>query len=69
MAMRKLNINLSDDVWEWLDRESNRTGVSKSGIIALSLEQQRNQKAFMEAVPLLEKMMAASENNESDSKA
>lgn len=57
MAMIKLNINLSEDVWEWLDKENKRTGISKSGLIASALEVQRTQKAFMEAMPLLEKMM------------
>lgn len=57
MAMIKLNINLSEDVWEWLDKENKRTGISKSALIASALEFQRTQKAFMEAMPILEKMM------------
>ncbi len=57
MAMIKLNINLSEDIWEWLDKENKRTGMSKSALIASALEVQRTQKAFMEAMPLLEKMM------------
>lgn len=57
MAMIKLNINLSEDIWEWLDKENKRTGISKSALIASALEVQRTQKAFMEAMPILEKMM------------
>lgn len=57
MAMIKLNINLSEDIWEWLDKENKRTGMSKSALIASALEVQRTQKAFMEAMPILEKMM------------
>ena len=68
MSMIKLNINLSDDVWDWLDKEHKRTGDSKSGIIALALEQQRTQKAFMEAMPILEQMLTVTKN-EDDSKA
>lgn len=65
MAMIKLNINLSEDVWEWLDKENKRTGISKSGLIASALEVQRTQKAFMEAMPILEKMMNTINTDES----
>jgi len=67
MAMIKLNINLSEDIWEWLDKENKRTGMSKSALIASALEVQRTQKAFMEAMPILEKMMNTI--NADDSKA
>lgn len=65
MAMIKLNINLSEDIWEWLDKENKRTGISKSGLIASALEVQRTQKAFMEAMPILEKMMNTINTDES----
>lgn len=65
MAMIKLNINLSEDIWEWLDKENKRTGMSKSALIASALEVQRTQKAFMEAMPILEKMMNTINDDES----
>lgn len=68
MAMIKLNINLSEDVWEWLDKEHKRTGISKSAFIATALEAQRTQKAFIEAVPLLQEMMNSLKDDD-DSKA
>lgn len=55
--MKKLNINLSEDVWEWLDKENARTGISKSSYIASLIERERTQKAFMESMPILQKMM------------
>lgn len=55
--MKKLNINLSEDVWEWLDKENARTGISKSSYIASLIERERTQKAFMEVMPVIEKMM------------
>ena len=48
--MVRLNTRISADLNKWLDEESERTGVPKSTIIFLALEQYYTQKIALKGV-------------------
>jgi hypothetical protein len=56
MEKRKLvrvNTNITEEINEWLNSESARTGVPKSSLILMALSQYKDQKNVMAQIPEL----------------
>ena len=49
-TMFRINTRIGQKQNKWLDRESEETGISKSGLVAMALEQYIQQKDAVEAM-------------------
>lgn len=59
--MVRINTRISSSLNEWLDKQSERTGVPKSTLIHLALEQYVNQKEAIDVMGLMMKKLEALE--------
>lgn len=55
--MVRVNTRISKEVNEWLDNKSGRTGIPKSTLIYLALEQYIQQQRMAEEMPRMMEMM------------
>lgn len=55
--MIRVNTRISKEVNDWLDDKSNRTGIPKSTLIYLALEQYIQQQHVMNEMPRMMQMM------------
>lgn len=62
--MVRVNSRVSEDVNDWLDTESKRTGVAKSTLIYLALEQYINQKENMKVMKQFPELLSRMEELE-----
>lgn len=62
--MIRVNTRVSKDVNDWLDNESKRTGVAKSTLIYLALEQYINQKRAISAMDEMKELVERMESLE-----
>lgn len=53
----RLSIRVSADLNDWLDKESQETGISKTAIIAFATEQYRQQKNTTVSMPEMLKLI------------
>lgn len=49
-TMFRINTRIGQKQNKWLDRESEETGISKSGLVAMALEQYIQQKEVVDAM-------------------
>jgi hypothetical protein len=49
----RVNTNITEDLNDWLNAESYKTGVSKSSMILMALTKYREQQKLMEMTPQL----------------
>lgn len=47
----RINVRVSADLNDWLDKESKETGISKTSIVAFATEQYRQQKNTTVSIP------------------
>lgn len=47
----RINVRVSADLNDWLDKESKETGISKTSIVAFATEQYRQQKNTTVSMP------------------
>jgi len=59
--MVRINTRISSSLNEWLDKQSERTGVPKSTLVHLALEQYVNQKEAIDVMGLMMKKLEALE--------
>lgn len=57
MNLTRFNVQLNDQALEYLDSEANRIGISRSGMVALMLDQYRSQKETFTAFDNMKKVM------------
>lgn len=69
----RVNTKLPEELNEWLDNESRRTGISKSTLIMLSVQAQHDQKTMLrkmgdmgELASKMDGILEALERSESD---
>lgn len=53
----RVNTNISSEINEWLNSRSEKTGISKSALILIALDQYRNQTEAMSELPKMAAMM------------
>lgn len=53
----RVNTNITKEINEWLSDRSEKTGISKSTLIHLALEQYRNQHEVVSEMPKLLALM------------
>jgi predicted DNA-binding protein len=53
----RVNTNITEEINDWLNERSEKTGVSKSTLIHLALEQYRNQVDVMKELPKMTQML------------
>ncbi|MCU5568228.1 ribbon-helix-helix domain-containing protein [Bacillus paranthracis] len=56
--MVRVNTRISSKMNDWLDKYSKETGIPKSTLIHLALEQYVNQKVMLEEMPKMQQMMS-----------
>ncbi|MDH2870567.1 MULTISPECIES: ribbon-helix-helix domain-containing protein [Bacillus cereus group] len=56
--MVRVNTRISSKMNDWLDNYSKETGIPKSTLIHLALEQYVNQKVMLEEMPKMQQMMS-----------
>jgi hypothetical protein len=47
----RVNTNITEELNDWLNAESERTGISKSSLILMALTQYKDQKNVMSQIP------------------
>lgn len=52
----RLNTRVSAELNEWLDEESQKTGMTKSAIVANAVEQARMQKVYIQSMPKINEL-------------
>ena len=60
--LARINARISVSMNDWLDEESEETGLSKSAIVSLALEQYRLQKQNMDQLSQLNVMLKEMQN-------
>lgn len=50
-GMRRINIKISDEVYQWFKARSDRTGVPMSALMFLTLEQSIREQEAMRGLP------------------
>lgn len=53
----RINTNISKDANDWLASRSERTGMSKSALIHMSIEHYRNQVELIDQMPKISQFM------------
>lgn len=53
----RINTNISKDANDWLTARSERTGMSKSALIHMSIEHYRNQVELIDQMPKIAQFM------------
>lgn len=53
----RINTNISKDANDWLAARSDRTGMSKSALIHMSIEHYRNQVELIDQMPKIAQFM------------
>lgn len=64
MEMVRVNTRISAVLNNWLDEHSNATGIPKSTIVMLAIEQYKQQKEAMDKVDVMSKMLEKLEQME-----
>lgn len=58
MSLFRVNARISTSQNEWLDKESEKTGISKSGLVQMAVEQYISQKETITAMNNMHDMYA-----------
>lgn len=65
MAIKRMNIKISEDMHTWIQQEANKRGLTMNAVIIFALETYYNQTTV---VPNMQKMMEALEKIEQQEK-
>lgn len=57
MEMVRVNTRISAVLNDWLDEHSNETGIPKSTIVMLAIEQYKQQKEAIDTVGVMNRML------------
>lgn len=68
MAIKRLNIRISDELHDYFAERSEKTGVSMSSLIALALEEHKMQRETIQGMPNLIDMVNKVERLEKEVK-
>ena len=54
---RNLNLTVTYDLFEYIEQESKRTGLTRSGLIAVALDTYRKQNMILENMGSIERLL------------
>lgn len=57
MEMVRVNTRISSTLNEWLDKQTEETGIPKSTLVMLALEQYKQQREAMDSVGIMSKLV------------
>lgn len=61
MALKRMNIKVSEEMHEWLQKEADKRGLTMNAVIIFALETYQNQR---EVIPNISKMQSLMEQLE-----
>jgi acetoin utilization deacetylase AcuC-like enzyme len=68
MALKRMNIKVSEDMHAWLQQEANKRGLTMNAVIIFALETYYNQTTVMPNIPKMMEALEKLEQQEKESK-
>lgn len=57
MTLKRMSIKVSEDLYEWIQLESEKRGLSMNAVIIFALETYYNQSAVIPNIAIMKEMM------------
>lgn len=56
--LRRFNMYMPQEVWDWIEAKAQRTGVPASAVILMAIDQRRREEEMMAQIPVMERLVA-----------